>query len=75
MFWRRDIYAIGYLVSLLVVAFSTLYTMEVERIWILMAPFVVVPVAKYLRDLCDHQQSTSPFYMGCGNVVPSIDSV
>ena len=49
--------------------------MEVERIWILMAPFVVIPVAKYLRDLCDHQQSTSPFYMGCGNVVPSIDSV
>ena len=66
MFRRRDIYAISYLVSLLVIAFSTLYTMEVERIWIFMAPFVVIPVAKYLRDVCDQQQSTSPFYWVAG---------
>ena len=66
MFRRRDIYAIGYLVSLLVIAFSTLYTMEVERIWIFMAPFVVIPVAKHLRELCDQQQSVSPFYWVAG---------
>ena len=66
MFRRRDIYAISYFVSLLVIAFSTLYTMEVERIWIFMAPFVVIPVAKYLRDVCDQQQSTSPFYWVAG---------
>lgn len=66
MFRRRDIYAIGYFVSLLVISFSTLYTMEVERIWIFMAPFVVIPVAKYLRDVCDQQQSTSPFYWVAG---------
>ncbi len=66
MFRRRDIYAIGYFISLLVIAFSTLYTMEVERIWIYMAPFVVIPVAKYLRDLCDDQQRTSPFYWVAG---------
>ena len=66
MFRRRDIYAIGYFVSLLVISFSTLYTMEVERVWIFMAPFVVIPVATYLRDLCHHQQSTSPFYWVAG---------
>ena len=66
LFRRRDVYAIGYFVSLLVISFSTLYTMEVERIWIFMAPFVVIPVAKYLRDLCHHQQSTSPFYWVAG---------
>ena len=66
MFRRRDIYAISYFVSLLVIAFSTLYTMEVERIWIFMAPFVVIPVAKHLRELCDNQQSVSPFYWVAG---------
>lgn len=66
MFRRRDIYVIGYFISLLMIAFSTLYTMEVERIWIFMAPFVVIPVAKYLRDVCNHQQSTSRFYWVAG---------
>ena len=66
MFRRRDIYAIGYFISLLMIAFSTLYTLEVERIWIFMAPFVVIPVAKYLRDVCNHQRSTSRFYWVAG---------
>lgn len=66
MIRRRDIYAIGFFVSLLVIAFSTLYTMEVERIWIFMAPFVVIPVAKYLRELCNQQQRTSPFFWVAG---------
>ena len=50
-----DIYVIGYLISLLVITFSTLFTMEVERVWIFMAPFVLIPVAKYLsqRDIGD----------------------
>ena len=44
-----DIYIIGYPISLLAIAFSTLFTMEVERIWIFMAPFIVIPVAKHLN--------------------------
>ena len=50
-----DIYVVGYLISLLVIAFSALFTMEVERIWIFMAPFIIIPVAKYLsrRSLAD----------------------
>lgn len=58
---RIDIYILGYLISLLVIAFSTLYTMEVERIWIFMAPFVLIPVAKYLS-----QRSVADFYWIAG---------
>jgi 4-amino-4-deoxy-L-arabinose transferase-like glycosyltransferase len=61
-----DIYVIGSLISLLTIAFSTLYTMEVERIWIFMAPFMVIPVAKYLRDLCERKRSVSAFYWVAG---------
>ena len=43
-----DTFVIGYLITLLFFTFSTLFTMEVERIWIFMVPFLVIPVAKYL---------------------------
>jgi hypothetical protein len=56
-----DIYVVGYLISLLVIAFSTLFTMEVERVWIFMAPFVLIPVAKYLS-----QRGIGDFYSVAG---------
>ncbi len=56
-----DIYVISYLISLLVIAFSALFTMEVERIWIFMAPFVIIPVAKYLI-----QRGIADFYWVAG---------
>ena len=62
---RRDkpinIYIVGYLISLLVIAFSTLFTMEVERVWIFMSPFIIIPVAKYLS-----QRSIADFYWVAG---------
>ena len=45
---KLDVFVIGFLITLLFFTFSTLFTMEVERIWILMVPFFVLPVAKYL---------------------------
>ena len=45
---KTDTFVIGFLITLLFFTFSTLFTMEVERIWIFMAPFFVIPVAKYL---------------------------
>jgi hypothetical protein len=46
-YWReKDLFPIAFLISLLVISFSGLYSMEVERIWIFMAPFVVLPIAK-----------------------------
>ena len=56
-----DIYIVGYLISLLVIAFSSLFTMEVERIWIFMAPFILIPVAKYLS-----QRNVADFYWVAG---------
>ena len=46
---KLDVFVIGFLITLLFFAFSTLFTMEVERIWILMVPFFVIPVAKHLE--------------------------
>ena len=43
-----DTFLIGFLITLLLFTFSTLFTMEVERIWIFMVPFFVIPVAKHL---------------------------
>ena len=56
-----DIYVIGYLISLLAIAFSALFTMEVERVWIFMAPFIVIPVAKHLSG-----RSIADFYWVAG---------
>ena len=56
-----DIYIVGYLISLLVIAFSTLFTMEVERVWIFMAPFILIPVAKHLS-----QRGLADFYWVAG---------
>ncbi len=47
---KSDTFNIGFLMTLLFFTFSTLFTMEVERIWIFMVPFFVIPVAKYLTD-------------------------
>lgn len=47
-FEQADTYIIGFVITLLFFTFSTLFTMEVERIWIFMVPFFVIPVAKHL---------------------------
>ena len=47
-FEASDTFVIGFLITLLYFTFSTLFTMEVERIWIFMVPFFVIPVAKHL---------------------------
>ena len=47
---KSNTFNIGFLMTLLFFTFSTLFTMEVERIWIFMVPFFVIPVAKYLTE-------------------------
>jgi hypothetical protein len=61
-----DVYVISYVIALFIIAFSTLYTMEVERIWIFMAPFVVIPAAKYLHDRCNQEGNARSFYWVVG---------
>ena len=62
--WRGgpiDIYVVGYLISLLVISFSALFTMEIERVWIFMTPFIIIPVAK-----CLSQRGIADFYWVAG---------
>ena len=59
-----DSFVIGFLITLLFFTFSTLFTMEVERIWIFMVPFFVIPVAKHLTA-----RPMSDFYWVAGILV------
>ena len=59
-----DTFVIGFLITLLFFTFSTLFTMEVERIWIFMVPFFVIPVAKHLTA-----RPMSDFYWVAGILV------
>lgn len=61
---KSDTFVIGFLITLLYFTFSTLFTMEVERIWIFMVPFFVIPVAKYLTE-----RPRSDFYWVAGILV------
>ena len=45
---KSDTFVIGFVITLFYFTFSSWFTMEVERIWIFMVPFFVIPVAKYL---------------------------
>lgn len=47
---KLDTYVIGFVITLLYFTFSSWFTMEVERIWIFMVPFFVIPVANYLTE-------------------------
>ena len=64
---KLDGFVIGFLLTLLFFTFSTLFTMEVERIWIFMVPFFVIPVAKYLVD-----RSTSDLYWVGGTLAAQL---
>jgi len=45
------------------VAFSTLFTLEVERIWMFMLPFVLIPAGKHLAAHIEERRSLSMFYL------------
>ncbi|RKU22268.1 hypothetical protein C6500_04420 [Candidatus Poribacteria bacterium] len=59
-----DSFIVGFVITLLYFTFSTLFTMEVERIWIFMVPFFVIPVAKHLTT-----RPISDFYWVAGILV------
>ena len=46
-----DIYVLAYFIGLIFIAFSTLFTLETERIWLFMVPFIAIPAAKQLVSL------------------------
>ncbi|MCG9128206.1 glycosyltransferase family 39 protein [Candidatus Poribacteria bacterium] len=67
-FEKADTYLIGFCITLFYFTFSTLFTMEVERIWIFMVPFFVIPVAKFLTT----RPRSDLYWVGCLLVVQLI---
>ena len=67
-FEKADTYLIGFCITLFYFTFSTLFTMEVERIWIFMVPFFVIPVAKFLTS----RPRSDLYWVGCLLVVQLI---
>jgi hypothetical protein len=57
-----DIFTLSSFITVFLVSFSTLYATETERIWIFMAPFIVIPAAKYIHDLCSRRHSHMDFF-------------
>ena len=45
-----DVYVLGCFLTIIGISFSSLFTLEVERLWIFMVPFVVIPVSKHLYE-------------------------
>ncbi len=51
---------------LICVAFSTLFTLEVERIWMFMLPFILIPAGKHLAAYIEERRSMAMFYVVAG---------
>jgi len=47
---KVDLYILAFFITLIGISFSTLFTLEVERIWIFLVPLMVIPVAKRLYE-------------------------
>jgi hypothetical protein len=56
-----DAFVAAYSVSLVLIAFSTLFTLEVERIWLFMVPFVAIAAARHVVELMKAGSSAFPF--------------
>lgn len=48
------------------VAFSTLFTLEVERIWMFMLPFILIPAGRHLAAYVEERRSMVMFYVVAG---------
>ena len=56
-------YLLAYVIVLIGTAFATLYTLETERIWIFMAPFLLIPAAKNLLLYVEEKKNQRMFYI------------
>ena len=61
-----DTYTAAYVIALLVIDFATLFTLEVERIWLFMVPFIIIPAAKNLKAYMELKRSVNIFYWVTG---------
>ena len=56
---RIDAFVGSFLWSWLLMGFSTLFTLEVERVWLFLSPFVLAPVGRWLSDATTSEGDTA----------------
>ena len=61
-----DLFVLAFPISLLVITFSALYTLEVERIWMFMALMLTLAAARYLDDRQKQGGGEAAFYWTAG---------
>jgi 4-amino-4-deoxy-L-arabinose transferase-like glycosyltransferase len=57
-----DAFVAAFSIALVLIAFSTLFTLEVERIWLFMTPFVAIAAARHVVELMKAGGRAFPFY-------------
>jgi hypothetical protein len=63
---EADLFVLAFPISLLVITFSTLYTLEVERIWMFMALMLTLAAGRYLDDRLERGGGDAAFYWTAG---------
>jgi hypothetical protein len=63
---EADLFVLAFPISLLVITFSALYTLEVERIWMFMALMLTLAAGRYLDDRQKRGGGDSAFYWTAG---------
>lgn len=63
---EADLFVLAFPISLLVITFSALYTLEVERIWMFMALMLTVAAGRYLDERQKRGGGDSAFYWTAG---------
>jgi hypothetical protein len=63
---EADLFVLAFPISLLILTFSALYTLEVERIWMFMALMLTLAAARYLDERRRHGGGDAAFYWTAG---------
>jgi hypothetical protein len=63
---EADLFVLAFPISLLVITFSTLYTLEVERIWMFMSLMLTLAAGRYLDDRLQRGGGDAAFYWTAG---------
>jgi hypothetical protein len=63
---ETDLFVLAFPIALVIIAFSTLYTLETERIWMFMAAFLTPAAARYVYDRQRGGAGDGPFYWTAG---------
>ena len=63
---EADLFVLAFPISLLVITFSALYTLEVERIWMFMALMLTLAAGRYLDERQRGGAGDAAFYWTAG---------